>query len=464
MNILKQIIFSRLSKIYKNLFKRKSNLHNKLLTIPRNSHDISRTDIHENALKVLYRLHKSGFKAYLVGGCLRDLLLGIEPKDFDIATNARPEQVKRLFKNSRLIGRRFRLAHILFGRDIIEVATLRGHHQEGSPHAKTDDSGRVLRDNVYGSIDEDAERRDFTINAIYYDISDFSLRCHPQTIPDLKSRTLRMIGEPAIRYQEDPVRMLRAIRFATKLDMKLESETKKQISKCASLLTQAHPSRLFDEMAKLLFTQHAVDNFKLIKQFGLLKPLFPLLETELKQANSEQSKTYQMIMAILTELDQEERQSTYDLHTKLYVHLLWYTFQDKARDILNQSGLPPHDAYSTAALQVLEEQCETIAIPKRITTIIRDVWLLQLRLEKGQSPKAFKIIKHNDIELALELLAYRGRIESNHIQKLAQWWQEFIDGDEAARKQLVRKATSHRPKKRSYRHSRKPKKAESEQK
>lgn len=217
------------------------------IVIPRDQHNISRTNISENALKVLYRLHKSGYDAYLVGGCVRDLLLGLEPKDFDVATNASPEEIKALFTNCRLIGRRFRLAHIMFGRDVIEVATFRGHHgdEEAAQQniSKQSKDGLLLRDNVYGTIEEDAERRDFTVNAMYYSIADFAIYDFANGAKDLAAGLLRLIGDPATRYREDPVRMLRAVRFATKLGLRIDDATRAPIQELAHLLDNIPAAR-----------------------------------------------------------------------------------------------------------------------------------------------------------------------------------------------------------------------------
>ena len=217
--------------------------------IPREQHAISRKDISENALKVMYRLNKAGYEAWLVGGGVRDLLLGKKPKDFDVTTNATPEQVRKLFRNCRLVGRRFRLAHVMFGPEIIEVATFRGHH-EGNVSDRTTSqrgqNGMLLRDNIFGSIEEDAQRRDFTINSLYYSVADFTVRDYVGGMKDLKDGVIRLIGNPETRYREDPVRMLRAVRFAAKLGMRISPETAEPIPRLATLLNDIPPARLFE--------------------------------------------------------------------------------------------------------------------------------------------------------------------------------------------------------------------------
>src|SRR5690554_1168508 len=258
--------------------------------IPRDKHPISRKDISEHALKVLYRLHNSGYQAFLVGGCVRDLILGLHPKDFDVATNATPEQIRKLFRNCRLVGRRFRLAHVVFGREIIEVATFRGHHDTSDDEStdkvgQQDAEGMLVRDNVYGSIEEDAQRRDFTANALYYNIADFSIIDFADGVKDIEAGVLRMIGDAATRYREDPVRMLRAVRFATKLNMRLDESVAQPIRELAPLLQNIPPARLFEEVLKLFTAGKALANFEMMVEYHLFQPLFPLLKTYLNAPN-----------------------------------------------------------------------------------------------------------------------------------------------------------------------------------
>ncbi|MBE9563281.1 MAG: polynucleotide adenylyltransferase PcnB, partial [Proteobacteria bacterium] len=237
--------------------------------VPRPEHNLSRQAISQAALNVLYQLHRSGYKAFLVGGGVRDVLLGRTPKDFDIVTNALPEQIKTLFSNCRLIGRRFVLAHVRFNREIVEVATFRATHVDGKGEGKIE-NGQIVRDNVYGStVDDDAGRRDFTINAIYYNISDFSLIDYANGIEDLQAGIIKLIGNPILRYQEDPVRMLRAIRFAAKLEFTIAPKTAAPIPELANLLANIPPARLFEEVLKLFLSGHAVESFKLLCKYGL---------------------------------------------------------------------------------------------------------------------------------------------------------------------------------------------------
>ena len=262
----------------------------------RDQHEVSRNDISPNAVKVLYRLHNAGFRACLVGGGVRDILLGLKPKDFDVATDASPEQVNDLFRNCRLIGRRFRLAHILFGREIIEVATFRGHHaQDASNNVEKNDKkspshssseGMILRDNVFGSIEEDAIRRDFTVNALYYDISDFSVQDFCHGMEDLDDRLLRMIGDPETRYREDPVRMLRAVRLAVKLDLDIEEHTAKPLKKLSTLLSDIPTARLWDESHKLFLSGYSAPTFAMLEQYDLLTPMLPQMSKSIEDNNN----------------------------------------------------------------------------------------------------------------------------------------------------------------------------------
>src|SRR5690554_2349538 len=247
-----------------------------LRRIPRDAHPISRKDISSAALRVLYRLREGGHEAYLVGGAVRDLLVGLKPKDFDVATDATPEQVKQRFGNCRLIGRRFCLAHVVFGREIIEVATFRANVDDGSGDRQVVDGGRLLRDNVYGTVEDDAIRRDFTANALYYTIEDFSVRDYVGGFEDVQNRVLRLIGDPETRYREDPVRMLRAARLAAKLDFSIEPATAAPIRALAPLLSEAAPARLFEECLKMFLTGHAVASFDRLERHGLLPAMLRL--------------------------------------------------------------------------------------------------------------------------------------------------------------------------------------------
>ena len=392
-----------------------------------------------NAVKVLQRLHRAGFQAYLVGGGVRDMLLGEEPKDFDIATNATPEQIKELFRNCRLIGRRFRLAHILFGREIIEVATLRGHHQETDTEklAKQNDSGMLLRDNVYGTIDEDAERRDFTVNALYYNVADYSIIAYGGGLDDLDDRILRMIGDPKTRYQEDPVRMLRAVRFATKLDMTMSPETEQPIREMAPLLASIPAPRLFEEYQKLFLSGKALANYKMLNHYGLFEQLFPACAELLKDnAQGKESELYQLVCK-----NTDLRLANDQRVTPAFIiaAFLWYPIERRAQDVMVEGGLSYYDAILIAMNDICDQQCKSIAIPKRFTSMARDVWHLQMRLPRRTGARAFKLLTHPKFRAGYDLLLIRGEIEGGEAEELAQWWTTFQHAGETVQRDMVRK-------------------------
>ncbi|WP_434527128.1 polynucleotide adenylyltransferase PcnB [Photorhabdus asymbiotica] len=400
-----------------------------ITVISREQHNISRRDISENALKVLYRLNKSGFDAYLVGGGVRDLLLGTKPKDFDIATNATPEQVRKLFRNCRLVGRRFRLAHIMFGPEVIEVATFRGPHEQTDANNEKNQSqqaqsGMLLRDNTFGSIEEDAMRRDFTINSLYYGINDFSLRDYVGGLNDLETGVIRLIGDPETRYREDPVRMLRAIRFASKLNMTISEDTAEPISRLAFLLSHIPPARLFEESLKLLQTGQGYSTYKLLREYHLFQPLFPLVERYFTANND--SPMEHMLNQVLKNTDYRLQNDKRVNPAFLFAAMLWYPLIEHAEKLSQESGLTYYDSFALAMNDILDEQCQSIAIPKRLTTIMRDIWQLQLRLPRRHGKRANKLMEHPKFRAAYDLLELRANVENrNELKDLAHWWGEF---------------------------------------
>ncbi|RUO24527.1 polynucleotide adenylyltransferase PcnB [Aliidiomarina minuta] len=401
--------------------------------MPRDKHNISRTSISEHALKVLYRLHNNNYEAYLVGGCVRDLLLGVEPKDFDVVTNASPEQIKALFRNCRLIGRRFRLAHIVFGRDIIEVATFRGHHPEEDDDAnlntsKQNKEGLLLRDNVYGSIKEDAERRDFTINAMYYSIADFSIHDFANGVSDLEAGIVRLIGDPETRYREDPVRMLRAVRFATKLGLRIEENSRAPIKGLAHLLGNIPPARLFEEFLKLFMNGKAVANFVSLQELGLFNYFFPQIKTALKQ---EDSNEYRMLYQLFIDTDNRLNNGKGVTPAYLFAAILWYPVVSRAEELTQDGGLPEYDAFQIAAADVVGKQAQSISIPKRFSLPARDIWLLQLRLQQTAPRRAERLLGHPKFRAGYDFLLLRAKIEQRpDLQELADFWTEFQRGKE----------------------------------
>ena len=343
--------------------------------ISRGEHGISRKNIDDGALKVLYRLHKSGYQACLVGGAVRDLLLGKKPKDFDVATSATPEQVKALFSNCRLIGRRFRLAHVHFGRHIIEVATFRGHHGV-SNSGQLDDSGRILRDNVYGEISDDVWRRDFTVNALYYNIADYSVIDYVGGYDDLKEGRLRLIGDPDERYREDPVRMLRVIRFAAKLGFSVDESCRQFIVEEGALLGDVPAARLYEETLKIFHSGHAVESFDELRKYHLLGHLFPEA-VDVLEHDPVATKFLQLAMQSTDQRVQQEKPVT---PAFLFAALLWGPLQ-RALDKRLDNGEPHSLALHKAASEIVSTQVRQVAIPRRFTTVMRDIWALQSRLK-----------------------------------------------------------------------------------
>ncbi|GLX79007.1 poly(A) polymerase I [Thalassotalea insulae] len=428
----------------------------------RDQHPVSRNLLSANALKVLYRLNKSGYDAYLVGGGVRDILLGLEPKDFDIATNATPEQIKGLFRNCRLIGRRFRLAHIVFGREVIEVATFRGHHdsapkkqQDCQKTSKQSEHGMLLRDNIYGSIEEDAERRDFTINALYYSSADFKIYDFANGLADIKACIIRLIGDPETRYREDPVRMLRAIRFATKLDMKIAPETEQPISTLAPLLENIPPARMFEEFLKLFLAGKAFSNYQQLCHYQLFKYFFPIVA----QSTNQQEFPYleAFISKALNNTDSRINNSKRVTPAFLFAAMLWYPLQKQVEQLRQQAQLSPQDAFFSALGEVMAEQQRSIAIPKRFQAVMKDIWILQDKLVKREGKKAFKTFEHPKFRAGYDFLLLRAEIEQDpQLIALAKWWTDFQTTGHDTQQQMV-KTIGRTCARRSPRKRRKPK-------
>jgi poly(A) polymerase len=406
------------------------------LVVTRDQHHVSRKQLSPNALKVLYRLKDAGYDAYLVGGCIRDILLGHEPKDFDVVTNATPEQIKKQFRNCRLIGRRFRLAHIMFGREVIEVATMRGHHkveQDEQNISQSSDQGQLLRDNVYGTIDEDAERRDFSINALYYSIKDFSIHDFAGGIEAIENKRIELIGDPETRYREDPVRMLRAVRFATKLDMTIAPATAKPMLKLASLLGNIPPARLFEEMLKLFLNGKAEANFSMLRHYGLLSHLFPAVEALLKKQPD--GIEYQLMNQVLINTDKRINAGKKVTPAYLIAAFLWYPLQAKIKQLISQ-GETSFDAFNIAANQVLSDNSQAIAAPKRFTIGAREIWQLQYRFDKRGGQRAYRLTQQPRFRAAKDFLCLRSQFEPELVE-LATWWDNFTEQDPTNQKRMV---------------------------
>jgi poly(A) polymerase len=399
--------------------------------IPHARHGIRREAISNGSRRVVETLQENGYLAFVVGGAVRDLLAGIKPKDFDVATNATPEQVRQCFRRSRIIGRRFQIVHVMMGQETVEVTTFRGHHgQQDGPRAQTDDQGRVLRDNVFGSQKEDAARRDFTVNALYYDpvtetVSDYHLG-----LADIERKTLRMIGHPATRYREDPVRMLRAVRLAAKLDFSIDADTLRPIAELAGLIENVPPSRLFDEMLKLLTSGHAVQCLRRLRAEGLHHGLLPLLDVVLEQP---QGKRF--VTLALENTDRRVREDRPISPGFLFATLLWNEVQNQW-EALKAGGERPIPALYQAMDDVLDAQAEKLAITRRVAGDIKDIWALQPRFELRSGKRPYGLLEQPRFKAGLDFLLMRA--ESGEVDAaLGQWWQDFLDADGAARAAML---------------------------
>lgn len=433
--------------------------------INREDHNISRKLISPNALKVLYRLGEGNFDAFLVGGCVRDIILGKRPKDFDVATSATPEQVRSLFKNARIIGRRFKIVHIRYGREIIEVTTFRANHDasneiaDGASRRKIKEldsahstSGMILRDNVYGNIDEDALRRDFTINALYYSLDQFRVLDFCGGIEDLNSRTIRMIGDPEARYREDPVRMLRAIRFAAKLDFDLDAATAEPIDKLAYLLESISSARLFDETIKLLTGGNAVKTFELLRQSRVGDYLFA---PTMKSISNGPDNSSRLLQLALINTDSRLAEGKSVTPAFLFAALLWPVLQNRLA-----SGANDHQHHQNAANDVILEQLPFTAVPKRFTIAAKEIWELQLRLARRNKRSIESSFAHPRFRAAYDFLLLREE-SGEELGGLGQWWTDFQLVDEEQRRELVLSAAKTTPRK-GRKPSRKPSRGKGE--
>lgn len=394
--------------------------------LSRDEHGVSRSRFSENALKVLYRLNKAGYEAYLVGGCVRDSVLGTNPKDFDVATNATPEQVNGLFRNSRLIGRRFKLVHVLFGREVIEVATFRASHSESEDtrKASTGDTGMILRDNVYGSIEDDAMRRDLTINAMYYNIADFSVHSYANGWEDMQNRTIRLIGDPETRYREDPVRMLRVIRFAAKLGFDIESGTESPIREMAPLMEQIPSARLFEEVLKLFLSGNAVTTFELLREYNLFGQLFPVTENCFR----DDDYALRFVLQAMKNTDIRIQSGKSVTPYYFFAALLWPAVQRIQQEFLDQ-GLPPQPALHKAQNRVIEQQIRTTAIPKRFSLPMKEIWDMQGRLQKKRGRKAADAAGHPRFRASYDFVLLREQAGEN-LNGLGAWWTDYQTTEE----------------------------------
>lgn len=410
--------------------------------IPRQDHGISRANISEHALKVLYRLKQAGYEAYLVGGGVRDLLLGREPKDFDVATDAKPEEVRAVFRNCRLIGRRFRLAHVHFGREIIEVATFRGGNADDDSEGERQiENGMIVRDNLYGTREEDALRRDFTVNALYYNIADFSVIDYAGGMEDLKAGRLRLIGDdPERRLREDPVRMLRAVRFAAKLGFSVDPACEGPLLALGHLLRDVPAARLFEEVLKLFHGGTGLLAFEKLRHYGLFAHLFPATEACL--AREDQSFPITFVSRGLENTDRRVQDDQPVAPFFLFALLLWEPVRQRYEELLG-TDLAPVEAMAAAAAEISASQQSLVTIPKRFSMPMREVWELQPRLEQRRGKSAHRLLAHPRFRAAYDFLVLRAQ-SGEADPELADWWTRFQEADGQDRARMVEGATKRR--------------------
>ncbi len=402
--------------------------------IPRSQHSISRSQIDTNALKVLYRLHNEGYQAYLVGGCVRDLLLGQQPKDFDVVTDALPDEIRQVFRNCRLIGRRFRLAHVHFKGQIIEVATFRGsgdgEDESDKVHAP---GGMILRDNTYGTLEEDVFRRDVTVNGLYYNIADFSVVDYVGGMRDLEARRLRLIGDPERRYREDPVRMLRVVRIAAKLGFFIDRATMAPIVGMSQSLGEVPRARLFEEVNKLFLHGSSLHTYQLLRRFRLFEHLFPLT-AQLIAADDPQPNTF--LIQVFEDTDRRVEAGQPVIPSFLLAALLWHPVCRRTQELEQRSGLSPNDAFQRAAAKVVQEQSIHMALPRRFVEPLREIWNLQRRLEHHRGRRALRLLSHPRFRAAYDFLALRA--QSGEVDpELTNWWHCLLEAPAKERTRLV---------------------------
>ncbi len=416
--------------------------------IPVARHGIRRDQLSPVACKVCSVLQDNGHAAFVVGGAVRDLLIGHPPKDFDVATSATPEEVRALFRRSRIIGRRFKIVHVMSGRETIEVSTFRAGHD--TENAQTDEHGRVLRDNVYGSQPEDASRRDFTANALYYDPTTETIVDYHHGVADIRQKTLRMIGDPRARYREDPVRMLRAVRLGAKLGLSIDPEARKPIREMAVLLENVPAARLFDEMLKLLFSGYSVRCLKQLREEGLHHGLLPLLDVILEQPLGER-----FVWLSLENTDERVRQDKSVSPGFLFATLLWHevlaNWEARKRD-----GEQAQPALFEAMDDVLDSQARKLAITRRIAGDIKDIWALQPRFDKRTGKAPYRLIEQPRYRAGWDFLKLRA--ESGEIpMERVDWWQRFAHAGHEEREALISNTpSSDAPAKKKRRRRRKP--------
>jgi len=404
--------------------------------IPPEAHSIAPSSVSEAAVKVAAQLTDAGFEAYLVGGCVRDLLLGKQPKDFDLATDARPEEIKQVFRSCRLIGRRFRLAHVRFGREIIEVATFRAELDDDVDSDVDEDdrrvsaAGQVVRDNVYGSKEDDVVRRDFRVNALYYDPRNESVIDYVNGMDDLRAGVLRTIGDPVEGFREDPVRMLRAVRFSAKLGFKIDVDAQAATAELASLLLHVPPARMYDEVLKLFHGGHALETFNRLREHGLFRYLFPFTEQCLD------SIVPDLPSLALRNTDKRIEAGKPVIPAFLFASMLWDPVRTDAEKLVDQ-GQAANRAWEMATSDAIRDQALHVAIPRRLAIVVKDIWGLQARLEQRPPRMISRLMQHQRFRAAYDFLMLRAEVGEIE-RKLADWWTDIQDADPAHRQNMIK--------------------------
>lgn len=440
------------------------------VVIEQKDHKIPEKLISHAALRVMAKLNQEGFQGYLVGGGVRDLLLGGEPKDFDVATDATPEQVRRLFRNSRIIGKRFQIVHVRFGRELIEVTTFRANHNEADKTGKKNqalesDKGVLLRDNVYGDLESDAIRRDFSINALYYDSSTKNILDFTRGMEDLEARRLQIIGDPEKRYKEDPVRMLRAVRFACKLGFHLEAETEKNIHDHSEYLSEIPAARLFEEVLKLFMSGSALATLNMLQEFKLLEHLFPGLTHQLDTRNNlvTNERTHRFVTQAATNTDKRVRQGKSVTPAFIYASFLWPSLQAEMDRLSQETKISPNDAFYQASQGVISQQLAVTSIPKRFLIPMREIWVLQSRLEKRGGNKAEQMLENPRFRAAYDFLLLREE-SGEDLNKLGEWWTRYqFANPEEKQTMLQALAPEKKPRKRRRKKTNKQKQGDDKQ-
>ncbi len=393
----------------------------------REKHGIDRRNVSRHAIKVCEVLHNEGYSAYIVGGAVRDLIVGLEPKDFDVATNATPNQIRPLFRRARIIGKRFQLVHVVFGQEIIETSTFRA---PASVEQDTDEHGRILRDNLFGTHEEDAARRDFTLNALYYDPITEEVIDYHRGLPDLKKRVVRMIGDPETRYREDPVRMLRALRFAAKLSATIDPASREPLVRMAHLIENVPSSRLFDEILKLLTCGHAMDCLRQLQAVGLHQSVLPSMELTFKEEGGEE-----FVELALARTDARVRAGKTISPSFLFAALLWKLVNKRWQKICAE-GEHPAQALMQAADSVVAEQTRKLAIQRRFQADMREIWFMQARFERANAKTIWRMIEQPRFRAAVDFLQLRA--EAHEVDSVqAQWWMDLANADDSTRAEMI---------------------------